>query len=108
MDPSMLIGFLIRDESDWEDWKRRIREVKGKGIVQVYEREPPNPGAKERKEAVDEVETFDDDDGDDAVTVTGQEEEGEREREVVALGQEGLGAQFDGDKEKGKEREMEV
>ena len=81
----MLIGFLIRDENDWEDWKRRIREVKGKSIVQVYEREPPAPGTKERKEAVDEVETFDDDEGDDAVTVTGKEEEGERETEVVAL-----------------------
>ena len=88
MDPSMLIGFLIRDESDWEDWKRRIREVKGKSIIQVYEKSPPAPGTKERKEAVDEVETFDDDEGDDTVTVTGKEEEIEREREVVALGQE--------------------
>ncbi|KAK5061228.1 hypothetical protein LTR84_007770 [Exophiala bonariae] len=76
MDPSMLIGFLIKDEADWEDWKRRLKEVKGKAIVNVYDKEPPVPGeTKERKEAVDEVETFDDEDEDDeTVTVTGKEE----------------------------------
>ena len=69
MDPSMLIGFLIKDEADWTDWKRRVGEVKGKPIVHVYEREPPLPGDKgERKEAVDEVETFDDDDEEDNLT----------------------------------------
>src|SRR5271170_5306978 len=54
MDPSMLIGFLIKDEADWEDWKRRIREVKGKPIVNVWEKEPPVPGqVVEREGAVD-------------------------------------------------------
>jgi len=79
MDPSMLIGFLIKDEADWEDWKRRLKEVKGKAIVSVFEKEPPIPGeTKERKEAVDEVETFDDEDEDnDAVTVTRTEEQAE-------------------------------
>jgi len=85
MDPSMLIGFLIRDEADWEDWKRRISEVKGKSIVQVFEKSPPEGESKERKEAVDEVETFDDEADDDAVTVTGKEEEQEREQEVKAV-----------------------
>lgn len=75
MDPSMLIGFLIKDEADWEDWKRRLKEVKGKAIVNVYDKEPPVPGeTKERKEAVDEVETFDDDEDDETVTVTGKED----------------------------------
>lgn len=65
MDPSMLLGFLIRDEDDWVDWKRRVSEVKGKPIVRVYEKAPPGDGqTKEREEAVDEVETFDDDTGD--------------------------------------------
>lgn len=65
MDPSMLIGFLIKDEADWEDWKRRIHEVKGKAIVHVYAKEPPVPGeTKEREGAVDEVETFDDEEDD--------------------------------------------
>ncbi|KAJ9659614.1 Cysteine protease atg4 [Neophaeococcomyces mojaviensis] len=68
MDPSMLMGFLIRDEADWEDWKRRLNEVPGKKIVNVYAKEPPVPGVThEREGAVDEVETFDDEDeeGDD-------------------------------------------
>ncbi|OAL31023.1 hypothetical protein AYO20_08444 [Fonsecaea nubica] len=75
MDPSMLIGFLIKDEQNWEDWKRRIKEVKGKAIVSVFDKEPPVPGeTSERKEAVDEVQTFDDEDEDDeTVTVTGKE-----------------------------------
>jgi len=68
VDPSMLMGFLIRNESDWEDFKRRVNEVRGKKIVNVYAKEPPVPGqTAERKEAVDEVETFDDEyeEGDD-------------------------------------------
>lgn len=73
----MLIGFLIRDADDFEDWKRRVREVKGKPIVQVYLKSPPGGENKERKEAVDEVETWDDEDEneEDAVTVTGREGE---------------------------------
>lgn len=66
MDPSMLMSFLIRDEQDWEDFKRRINEVRGKKIVNIYAKEPPVPGqAAERKEAVDEVQTFDDEEDDD-------------------------------------------
>jgi cysteine protease ATG4 len=76
MDPSMLIGFLIRDAEDWEDWKRRVNETQGKAIVHVYKETPPgSEGKTERKEAVDEVSTFDDEEaeeGDDAVTVTGK------------------------------------
>jgi cysteine protease ATG4 len=61
MDPSMLLGFLIRDGADWEDWKRRVAEVRGKAIVRVYEKAPPGDGERrEREGAVDEVETFDD------------------------------------------------
>ena len=68
----MLIGFLIKDEADWKDWKRRLSEVKGKPIVHVYDKEPPVPGGtRERKEAVDEVETFDDDDDEDTLTELG-------------------------------------
>jgi len=48
MDPSMLIGFLVRDETDWQDWKREIRDMeavrgidgKGKQIVHLYDTEP--------------------------------------------------------------------
>lgn len=28
LDPSMLIGFLCKDESDWQDLKSRINEVR--------------------------------------------------------------------------------
>ncbi|RMZ84373.1 hypothetical protein DV738_g581, partial [Chaetothyriales sp. CBS 135597] len=61
MDPSMLIGFLIRDLDDWNDWKQRVRNVKGTGIVHVYDKEPPHTSGlragegKERQGAVDEV-----------------------------------------------------
>jgi cysteine protease ATG4 len=77
MDPSMLIGFLIKDEKDWEDWKRRLKETKGKAIVNIFAKEPPVPGeTKERKEAVDEVLSFDDEDEDDeTVTVTGKDDD---------------------------------
>ncbi|KAL8243924.1 hypothetical protein R6Q59_010182 [Mikania micrantha] len=72
VDPSMLIGFLIKDEADWQDFKRRLNEVRGKKIVNIFDKEPPIPGQTvERKEAVDEVETFDDEDDDDARTETG-------------------------------------
>lgn len=63
VDPSMLLGFLIKDENDWVDLKKRLGEVRGKKIVTVLDKEPPIPGETvERKEAVDEVETFDDED----------------------------------------------
>jgi len=29
LDPSMLIGFLCRDEADWWDFRRRVSEVSG-------------------------------------------------------------------------------
>jgi cysteine protease ATG4 len=67
MDPSMLLGFLVRDRDDFEDWRRRVGEVPGKAIVHVHEKEPgyaPGSagGGNERAEAVDEVETMDEDD----------------------------------------------
>lgn len=76
MDPSMLMGFLIRDEADWDDFKQRVNDVRGKKIVNIYAKEPPLPGQhSERKEAVDEVETFDDEEdegeGDDSKTEKG-------------------------------------
>lgn len=27
LDPSMLVGFMIRDEADWEDFVERVSEV---------------------------------------------------------------------------------
>ena len=28
LDPSMLIGFFCRDESDWKDFRKKVEEVK--------------------------------------------------------------------------------
>ncbi|CBF82642.1 cysteine protease ATG4 [Aspergillus nidulans FGSC A4] len=59
MDPSMLIGFLIRDEDDWEDWKARIMSLEGKPIITILS-ESDAASWKGRREALDEVEAFDD------------------------------------------------
>lgn len=62
MDPSMLIGFLIKDETDWADWKTRVQSTTGKPIIHILAEEPqPNQGHG-RKEALDEVEVLDDSD----------------------------------------------
>ncbi|KAF4992059.1 hypothetical protein FGRMN_7410 [Fusarium graminum] len=65
MDPSMLIGFLIRSEDDWQDWKRRVKHVQGKSIIHIAERNAVLGGSNEgRESAIDEVETLSDDDTD--------------------------------------------
>ncbi|OJJ00998.1 hypothetical protein ASPVEDRAFT_128274 [Aspergillus versicolor CBS 583.65] len=60
MDPSMLIGFLIKDEEDWEDWKTRVASIQGKPIINILSTGDTTPW-QGRREALDEVETFDDD-----------------------------------------------
>ncbi|KAL8874132.1 MAG: hypothetical protein Q9174_000502 [Haloplaca sp. 1 TL-2023] len=63
MDPSMLIGFLIRDEDDWRSWRTSVTEVQGKPVIHVAAREPILNGKEvERQSAMDEVEALDDDD----------------------------------------------
>jgi cysteine protease ATG4 len=71
MDPSMLIGFLIRDEDDWRRWRHEVEGMSGKTIIQVADKDPALLGlGGERDAAIDEVESFDDeDDDDDGVTV---------------------------------------
>lgn len=66
MDPSMLIGFLIRSEDDWVEWRRCVKHVQGKAIIHVADRDPTlqGTGADGRKGAIDEVEPLSDDDGD--------------------------------------------
>ncbi|KAK8162910.1 hypothetical protein BKA80DRAFT_273978 [Phyllosticta citrichinensis] len=63
MDPSMLIAFLIRDESDWSSWRSAVTEVHGKPVIHVADSEPVIHGGQEREGAIDEVEAFDDEDG---------------------------------------------
>jgi cysteine protease ATG4 len=60
MDPSMLIGFLIKDEEDWMDWKTRIQRSPGKPIVHIFPGQQAQHG-EPRAEALDEVEALDSD-----------------------------------------------
>ncbi|PSK54006.1 hypothetical protein B9Z65_7812 [Elsinoe australis] len=70
MDPSMLLGFLIRSEEEWKAWRREVEDKervkgedgKGKGIVHVHDKEPSMDEEAERREAVDEVVSCDDSD----------------------------------------------
>jgi cysteine protease ATG4 len=66
MDPSMLIAFLIRDETDWNDWRRNVENAHGKAVIHVADRNPallgPSRATGERDSAIDEVESVDDDD----------------------------------------------
>jgi cysteine protease ATG4 len=67
MDPSMLIGFLIRSEDDWTEWRRCVKHVQGKAIIHVADRDPRLLGADGldgRAGAIDEVEPLSDDDDD--------------------------------------------
>ncbi|KAF3403802.1 putative cysteine protease atg4 [Penicillium rolfsii] len=64
MDPSMLIGFLIRNDADWADWKARVQSTTGKPIIHLVTGEPPIDAGHGRREALDEVEVLDDSDSD--------------------------------------------
>jgi cysteine protease ATG4 len=62
MDPSMLIGFLIRDEADWVDWRERVKSTPGKPIIHIVASGAQSVEGHGRKEALDEVEALDDSD----------------------------------------------
>ncbi|KAI0881008.1 cysteine protease ATG4 [Annulohypoxylon maeteangense] len=61
MDPSMLIGFLIRDEEDWRDWRRSVKHVQGKAIIHVSDHDP-TAHMHESGGPIDEVQTLSDED----------------------------------------------
>lgn len=62
----MLLGFLIRDRKDWDEWRKSVSEVQGKPVVHVADKEPIMDRQEAgRQSAVDDVEILDDDDGDD-------------------------------------------
>ena len=65
MDPSMLIAFLIKDESDWRSWREAVNDTPGKPVIHVADTEPSlHSQSAIRENAVDDVETLDDDDDD--------------------------------------------
>jgi len=81
MDPSMLLGFLIRSEEEWNEWKQAVATPpqpatttedgkKPKPIVHVHSTEPKYDSTSgmmgsregEREGAVEEVQSCDDSD----------------------------------------------
>ncbi len=59
----MLIGFLVRSEEDWVQWRRAVNHVQGKAIIHVADCDPLcKDGPDGRTGAIDEVETLSDDD----------------------------------------------
>ncbi|KAJ5766403.1 uncharacterized protein N7511_004019 [Penicillium nucicola] len=62
MDPSMLIGFLIKDGDDWADWKKQIESTPGRQIVHIFPGHSQPDHGHGRAEALDEVEVLDDSD----------------------------------------------
>lgn len=68
MDPSMLLGFLVRSQEEFEEWRKAVLEMPGKAIIHIHETEPKYSTGNERAGAIDEVETMDetlDEDDDD-------------------------------------------
>ena len=57
----MLVAFLIKEESEWLDWKESARNFRGRAIFHINHRTPDQNGNQyERKSAIDEVEVLDD------------------------------------------------
>ncbi|KAK4140081.1 putative cysteine protease [Dichotomopilus funicola] len=67
MDPSMLIGFLIKDEDDWDTWKSGVKHVQGKSIITVSPHDPSRGMGSGRAEAIDEVQTLSDEEDEDTI-----------------------------------------
>lgn len=65
MDPSMLIGFLIRNEEDWVDWRRSVKHVQGKSIIHVSDHDPVAQCEAQGSSFMDQVEAMSDDENDD-------------------------------------------
>ena len=62
MDPSMLLAFLIKDPSDWKEWRASVAKIPGKAIIHVADSEPHFPNQHDlRESALDEVETIEED-----------------------------------------------
>ncbi|KAJ3517680.1 hypothetical protein NLJ89_g354 [Agrocybe chaxingu] len=81
LDPSMLIGFLCRDEADWWDFKRRVGELP-RTIFSVQEEPPTWPSDSDDNMGLESISEPDDIDLDeDGVEVDGRGEGDESENE---------------------------
>lgn len=60
MDPSMLLGFLVRSPEEFEEWRKAVAGFSGKdrAIIHVHDTEPKYATGPERPGAVDEVEAW--------------------------------------------------
>ena len=60
MDPSMLIGFLIKSHDDWRDWRSHVEAGEQKPIFNFGDHEPVYADPTTQESSVDLVVTFDD------------------------------------------------
>jgi cysteine protease ATG4 len=58
LDPSMLLGFLVRSREEFEEWRKAVAAVPGKAIIHVHDTESKYATGPERPGAVDEVEAW--------------------------------------------------
>jgi cysteine protease ATG4 len=73
----MLIGFLIRDEEDWTDWRRSVKHVQGKAIIHVSDHDPLAQ-MEEHGGVIDKVEILSDEEDEEEDEATkGDREEGQ-------------------------------
>lgn len=63
MDPSMLIGFLIKDEEDWQKWKATMGELPGKLRLATITESTPSFGRVDSDVESRESEVFSDGEG---------------------------------------------
>lgn len=71
IDPSMLIGFLIKSEDEWVEWRRSIKHVQGKAVISVTDRAAVSSAGPGSGGLVDEVEALsDEEEGGDGVVVS--------------------------------------
>lgn len=59
----MLIGFLVRNRDDWDEWRRNVTEVQGTPVVHIADKEPVmDRQDADQQNGVHDVEILDDDD----------------------------------------------
>lgn len=58
LDPSMLLGFLVRSQEEFEEWRKAVAAVPGKAIIHIHDTESKYATGPERPGAVDEVEAW--------------------------------------------------
>lgn len=58
LDPSMLLGFLVRSREEFEEWRKAVAALPGKAIIHIHDTESKYATGPERPGAVDEVEAW--------------------------------------------------